>query len=264
MSQRNIRRPHSHARMLGGVALSVALVATGCSSDSPETAPPADDSPRALPQGSEDVDLDPAEFTTDITNPYMPLEVGDTWAYEGTDEEGALERIEVTVLDETFETALGITTRVVRDTVTVDGEVVEDTWDWYAQDQDGNVWYFGEETAEYENGEVVTTEGSWEAGVDGAEPGVVMPADPRPGLSYRQEYLAGEAEDQAVVLSADEQAEVTLGHYDDVVLTRDTNALEPDVTELKFYARGMGQILVLETSGGAAREDLVEASRARS
>jgi hypothetical protein len=263
MSQRITRRPHIHTRTLVGVALSVALAATACSSDSPEPAPPADDGPRALPQGSDDVDLDPADFTTDITNPYLPLEVGDSWAYEGTDEESGLERIEVTVLDETFETALGIATRVVRDTVTVDGEVVEDTRDWYAQDQDGNVWYFGEETGEYEDGEVVTTGGSWEAGVGGAAPGIAMPADPRPGQSYRQEYLAGEAEDQAVVLSADEQADVTLGHYDDVVMTRDTNALEPEVSEFKFYARGMGQILVLQTSGGAAREDLVESSRAR-
>jgi hypothetical protein len=122
--------------------------------------------------------------------------------------------------------ANGVTARVVRDTVTEDGEIVEDTFDWYAQDRDGNVWYFGEDTAEFEAGEIVSRAGSFEAGVDGALPGIIMPADPRPGLSYRQEYYQGEAEDNGVVLSVDELADVPFGHYEDMLLTRDTNALE--------------------------------------
>jgi hypothetical protein len=134
--------------------------------------------------------------------------------------------------------ANGVTARVVRDTVTEDGEIVEDTFDWYAQDRDGNVWYFGEDTAEFEAGEIVSRAGSFEAGVDGALPGIIMPADPRPGLSYRQEYYQGEAEDNGVVLSVDELADVPFGHYEDMLLTRDTNALEPDVLEYKLYARG--------------------------
>lgn len=215
-----------------------------------------------LPQGDESVDLDPDEFTAGITNPYLPLEAGDRWVHEGTDEEGIVEQIEVTVLDETYTGALGIEARVVRDTVTVDGVVVEDTRDWYAQDEKGNVWYFGEDTAEYEDGRKISTDGSWEAGVGGAQPGIAMPAEPEAGTGYRQEYLADEAEDEAVVLSTDEMVEVPVGGFTDVLLTRDTNPLEPDVSELKFYARGIGQVLVIQTSGGSAREELVETTRA--
>jgi hypothetical protein len=153
---------------------------------------------------------------------------------------------------------------VVHDRVsTADGAVVEDTRDWYAQDADGNVWYLGEETAEYENGQVVSTEGSWEAGVDGAQPGILLPGDPEPGLAYRQEYLADEAEDEAVVLSVDERVEVGLGAWTGVLLTRDTTRLEPDVAELKFYAPGVGPVLALQISGGQGREELVESTRVR-
>ena len=114
------------------------------------------------------------------------------------------------MLDETRE-VMGIEVRVVHDVVTEDGEVIEDTFDWYAQDADGNVWYFGEETKEFEDGKVSTTAGSWEAGVDGAQPGILVPAEPEVGMTYRQEYYAGEAEDAAAVLSLDEKVEVPFG-----------------------------------------------------
>jgi hypothetical protein len=167
----------------------------------------------------------------------------------------------VTVQDETYTVASGIEARVVHDRVTRDGAVVEDTLDWYAQDGDGNIWYLGEKTAEYENGQVVSTEGSWEAGVDGAQPGIAVPADPEPGLTYRQEYLKGQAEDQGAVLSTDEQVGVPTGIYTGALLTRDTTALEPDLVELKFYAPGIGPVLTVESSGGAGREELVETNR---
>ena len=125
--------------------------------------------------------------------------------------------------------ANGVTARVVRDTVTLDGEIVEDTFDWYAQDNDGNVWYLGEDTAEFEDGEISSTAGSFEAGVDGALPGIVMPANPTPGMKYRQEYYEGEAEDNGEVLSVNEMADVPFGHFDELVLTKDTIAIEPDV-----------------------------------
>jgi hypothetical protein len=144
-----------------------------------------------------------------------------------------------------------------------DGAVVEDTLDWYAQDAEGNVWYLGEQTAEYENGEIVSTDGSWEAGIDGAQPGVVVPAEPEPGLGYRQEYLAGEAEDEAVVLSVSEQVEAPTDAYAGALLTRDTTPLQPEVSELKFYAPGIGPVLVVQTAGGASRETLVETTRTR-
>lgn len=263
MSARRSARPLRRSGKLASVGV-VGLVLLSCAEGdgTPQADRPADPTTAGgLPRDDEPVDLDPDDFTDDITNPYMPLDVGDRWVYEEVDEEGNLERIEVTVLDETYEVALGIEARVVQDTVTTDGEVVEDTRDWYAQDSDGNVWYLGEETAEYEDGEVVSTDGAWEAGVDGALPGVVMPAEPRPGLAYRQEYLAEEAEDRARVLSTDEMVELPLGSYSDVILIRENNPLEPDVTELKFYAPGIGQVLTLQTSGGAARETLVESTR---
>jgi hypothetical protein len=214
-----------------------------------------------LPQGSQSVELAPGDFTVDITNTYWPMEPGDRWISSETDGKGDVLRVEVTVQDETYTVASGIDARVVHDRVTRDGAVVEDTLDWYAQDGDGNIWYLGEKTAEYENGQVVSTEGSWEAGVDGAQPGIAVPADPEPGLTYLQEYLKGQAEDQGAVLSTDEQVGVPTGIYTGALLTRDTTALEPDLVELKFYAPGIGPVLTVESSGGAGREELVETNR---
>ena len=145
----------------------------------------------------------------------------------------------------------------MHDIVTEGDEVIEDTLDWYAQDKWGNVWYLGEDTKEFENGKVVSTEGSWEAGVDGAEAGVVVPASPEAGMAYRQEYYEGEAEDVGEILSLDERVEVPFGAFDDVVMTKDTTPLEPDVLEHKFYARGVGPVLVIALSGGGGREELI-------
>jgi hypothetical protein len=210
-----------------------------------------------LPSGSAPVDLDPSDFTTEIDNRYWPMKPGTRWSYREVDEEGKTQDVRVTVSSETKRIANGITARIVRDTVTSDGEVVEDTFDWYAQDGDGNVWYLGEDTAEFEDGKVSSRGGSFEAGVDGAQPGVIMPADPEPALSYRQEYYEGEAEDNGEILSLDEQAQVPAGHYRNALLTKDTIAIEPDVLEYKLYAPGVGPVLVLGVSGGGGREELV-------
>ena len=180
---------------------------------------------------------------------------GSRWVYRETDGEGGVQRVVVTVTEDT-RTIQGIEARVVHDVVTEDGQLVEDTLDWYAQDAEGNIWYLGEDTKEYENGEVATTEGSWEAGVDGAQSGVIVPSDPRPGLTYRQEYLAGEAEDAAIVLSLDESVTVPFGSFVDVLMTRDFTPLDPGLVEHKFYARGVGPVLALTISGGADREEL--------
>ena len=148
---------------------------------------------------------------------------GSRWVYRETDADGAAQQVEVTVTGETKE-ILGIPATVVHDLVTEDGQTVEDTLDWYAQDASGNLWYLGEDTKEYENGEVVSTEGSWEAGVDGAQPGIILPADPQVGMAYRQEYYAGQAEDAAEILSLDEHVEVPFGTFDDVLETRRLHA----------------------------------------
>jgi hypothetical protein len=240
--------------------LGVLGLATGCGqSTEPTTAPPSPATgDAALPQSSEPADLDPADFTTEIDNEYWPMEPGTRWVYRETDEEGQELRVVVTVTSATKEVASGVTARVVRDTVTQDGEVIEDTFDWYAQDSAGTIWYLGEETAEFEDGRATTTAGSFEAGKDGALAGVIMPGDPAVGMAYRQEYLKGVAEDNGEVLSLDEQAEVPAGHFDQALLTKDTITIEPDVLEYKLYAPGVGPVLVLGVSGGGGREELVE------
>jgi hypothetical protein len=147
---------------------------------------------------------------------------------------------------------------VVRDTVRVGGEVVEDTRDWFAQDRDGNVWYLGEDSKEYEAGKVVGTEGSWEAGVGGARAGIVMPARPAVGLAYRQEFAEGEAEDLGEVVRVGVSEDVGSRRLDDLVVTKEWNPLEPRVVEEKYYARGIGLVLEVVTRGGAGRTELVE------
>ena len=210
-----------------------------------------------LPQGSEQVRLDPADFSTEIDNPWWPMRPGARWVYRETDLGGAEQRVVVTVTDRTYEVTGGIEARVVRDVVTEGGEPVEKTDDWYAQDAEGNVWYLGEDTAEYENGEVSSTAGSFEHGVDGAQAGVVMPADPEPGLAFRQEYYEGEAEDHAEILSLDEKAQVPAGYFPKTLMTKDLVPTEPKVSEHKFYAKGVGPVLTLDTSGGTGREELL-------
>ncbi|MGH2953882.1 MAG: hypothetical protein ACRDK9_07650 [Solirubrobacterales bacterium] len=234
-------------------ALAFALAACG-----DDEASSRSDTGSGLPQGSEPVELDPAEFTIQIDNPYWPMAPRSRWIYRETAAGEPQQRVMVTVSKRTKRIANGIEARVVRDVVTQNGELVEVTDDWYAQDADGNVWYLGEKTAEYENGRITTRAGSFEAGVDGAQPGVIMPADPEVGLAYRQEHYAGEAEDEAEVLSLDQQVEVPFGHFGDrVLMTRDTNPLEPKVSELKLYARDVGPVLTLNVSGGAGREELL-------
>ena len=229
-------------------------VLVGCGGDPATRATPEPE--RHLPRSGDPVQLDPAEFTADISNPRLPMKAGTRWVYRET-EGGEQLRVVVTATSVTRRIANGVTARVVRDTVTAGGEVVEDTFDWYAQHEDGTVWYLGERTIEFENGKVSSREGSFEAGVGGALAGVAMPGDPAPGQAYRQEYYKGEAEDNAEVLSLDEMADVPAGHYDELLLTKETVTIEPDVLEYKLYAPEVGQVLALGVSGGVAREELL-------
>ena len=250
-------------RAVLAASLCAAALVSGCAEHSvggtasEKTSSTPSSSDGGLPQGSEPVTLDPAEFTAEITNEYWPMEPGSRWTYREIDEDGETAKVVVTVTGVTRKIANGITARVVRDTVSSDGEVIEDTFDWYAQDADGNIWYLGEDTAEFEDGKVSSREGSFEAGVDGALPGIAMPGSPADGMAYRQEYYKGEAEDNGEVLSIEEMADVPAGHYEDVLLTKDTIALEPDVLEYKLYAPGVGPVLVFGVSGGGGREELL-------
>ncbi len=198
--------------------------------------------------------LNPDDFAGPLNNPYMPLIPGVTRVYESRTDEG-VERIEVTVLPDKRE-VMGIAATVVRDTVTLDGVLVEDTYDWFAQDAEGNVWYLGEAVDNYENGVLVDHHGSWEAGVDGAQPGIVMFANPlaHAGEPYRQEYFLGEAEDMSRVVGATEPLTLPYGAFDDVVQTEDWTPLEPDLREHKFYARGVGLVKEVNLQTGETAE----------
>ncbi len=202
--------------------------------------------------------INPEDFVEEIDNPYFPLTPGTTFVYEGeSEEENKTLRSEVNVTNET-KVIMGINTTVVRETEYEDDELEEETFDWYAQDKDGNVWYFGEDSKEYDEDEVVNTTGSWEAGVDGAQPGIIMSGDPQVGDVYYQEYLEGEAEDQAEVVSLNESVTVAYGSFENCLMTREWNPLEPDSEENKYYAPGVGLLLEEEVEGGAERLELVE------
>jgi hypothetical protein len=196
----------------------------------------------------------PGRFARHVTNRYLPWKPGTRWVYRGFGSEGH-ERDVVKVLHRT-KTIEGITATVVRDVVRHHDRLIERTFDWYAQDGRGRVWYLGENTHAYEHGHV-DTEGSWEAGVDGARAGIVMFRHPHVGKRYWQEYYAGHAEDQGVVLDRSTKAGVIAGHFKHVRMTEDTTPLEPRTVEFKFYAPGVGVVLELDASPEQGRVELV-------
>ncbi len=191
-------------------------------------------------QRAQSVDIDPDDFVDvkDFDNPFFKLERGTTFNYEAKTDQG-LETVDFHVTYKTVE-ILGVTCIEVVDTVRVDGELVEKTRDWFAEDEDGNVWYFGEASRDYENGKVVSTEGSWKAGVDGAEPGIIMLADPQVGDKYKEEDAPGVAEDHAVVVADDATASVPYGDFEKLIKIKDINPLEGNAFEFKFYSDKVG------------------------
>ncbi|MFH0983345.1 MAG: hypothetical protein V2A79_17640 [Planctomycetota bacterium] len=196
--------------------------------------------------------IDPADFVSVIDNPYFPLTPGTTFIYEGASAQGT-EHVEV-VVTHTIREILGVTCVEVHDTVSVNGDLIEDTLDWYAQDQDGNVWYFGENAKQFAGGLIVSLAGSWTAGVDGAKPGIIMPAQPQVDDLYRQEFFLGEAEDLAEVLSRTESVTVPFGVFANCLETKDFSPLEPGAIEHKYYASGVGQLLTVDVGTGARSE----------
>jgi hypothetical protein len=202
--------------------------------------------------------IDPANFVSTIDNPYFPLQPGTTFIYEGLMPDG-FERDEVAVTHNT-RVILGVTCVEVHDSVFTDGVLTEDTLDWYAQDKDGNVWYFGENTHELEDGLITTIEGTFMAGVNGDKPGIIMKAHPAVGDFYRQEFSLNNAEDFAQTLSLDEVVRVRIGTFNHCLKSEESTPLEPDVVEDKFYAPEVGTVLEVDLSTGA-RSDLVQIIR---
>ncbi len=192
-------------------------------------------------------EIKPENFVTEVTNPYFSLPIGKKWIYEGTDE-GENERIQVEVTDrEKF--VMGIKMTVVRDRVWVDGKLEEDTFDWFAQDKDGNVWYFGEWVENYDDGKIINYSGSWEAGIDGGKPGIIMKANPKVGDSYRQEFLKGKAEDMGEVVNINQEVVTKFATFKNCLQIKDWSLLETYIAEYKFFSKEVGN-LVLEKKIG--------------
>ena len=199
-------------------------------------------------------------FTAKVTNTWFPLRMGSVYRYRGV-KDGKASRDVMTVTHR-VRTIAGAKCVAVSDLLYLNGRLEERTTDWYTQDPNGNVWYFGERTAELDaHGRVTSTSGSWLAGVHGARPGIFMFVHPRPGLSARQEYLKGEAEDHFEVLSMKAQATVPYRHFSRAMLTKEWTPLEPGVLDHKYYARGIGTVLEQTVKGGDERNELVSFTR---
>lgn len=202
-----------------------------------------------------DPNINPENFVDNVTNTYFPLIEGTVFTYQSQTEVG-LETIVVTVLSDK-KTVAGVSCTVVRDVVSIDGQMIEDTHDWYAQDKDGNVWYMGEDVSNYENGVLLDHEGSFEAGVDRAKAGIIMLANPVLEMPYRQEYYFNKAEDWGKVVEKGVTVSTTYGIFNNCIKTADWNALEPDASmEFKYYAPNIGMVKE-EIEGSSEYVDLI-------
>jgi hypothetical protein len=248
-----------------GIVMAFMVIATACGDDETD-APSATDAPAATdelatPAGEYDPQIDPADFTNVITNEYFSLPVGRTLIFEGETDEG-LERTEIVIESGTKE-ILGVETLIYRDRVYVEEVLVEDTRDYLAQDGEGNVWYFGEEVDNYENGVLKDHEGSFIAGEDGAKPGIWIKAEHTVGDSYRQEYYPGEAEDIRNVVAVDQTVETELATYTGCVQFFDWTPLDSQAREHKYNCPEVGALVLTEHLVDDERAELVEASSPR-
>jgi hypothetical protein len=200
--------------------------------------------------------LEPSDFARHVTNPWFPLKPGSEWRYRGAKEHTPMID-QVRVTDRT-KTILGVRTTVVHDVVSMHGRPEEVTNDFYTQDRRGNVWYFGENTKELDrNGNVKSREGSFLAGLKGARAGLFFPAHPRPGVTARQEFFKGHAEDHFKVLSRDARVSVPAVSTNRAVRTKEWTPLEPKTLDNKYYVRGMGTVREIAVKGPQERLELV-------
>jgi hypothetical protein len=235
----------------GAALLSMALAAAGLAASPPPSGTATEGAGAASPGP-----IDSANFTATVDNPWYSLIPGTTFRYEGIkDGQEAVDTFEVTSETATID---GVPVVVVKDSLTLDGKLAEETTDWFSQDLEGNVWYFGEDTRTLRpDGTVSSTEGTWRTGVDGASPGIFMPAQPQIGDSFQQEHLPGQAEDRFVVTQIGVPVQVPLGDYPDAMLTVEWTPLEPDVLSQKAYVRGIGQVMEADLTGSEERLELV-------
>jgi hypothetical protein len=207
--------------------------------------------------------IDPANFVMTIDNRYFPLLPGTGFHYRGVAENGTTPQTDDMVVTGQTKMVMGVKCTVVRDTVSSRGHAVEHTLDWYAQDKAGNVWYMGEDTRELHHGRFVKADDSWEAGVNGAEPGIIMPGDPQRGEAYRQEYYPKYALDQAKVLGPGGTVTVPDGSFKQTLLTVETAPkLDPGVAERKWYVSGVGDVKEHTVSGNHEEIVLVSITHA--
>ena len=211
--------------------------------------------PRWALHGKYAPSIDPANFVSTVDNRYFPLEPGTGFHYRGV--KGAAAQTDDMIVTRAVKTVLGVRCTVVRDTVSEHGKPLERTFDWYAQDKKGNVWYMGEDSLELKNGRFVRASDSWQAGVNGAKPGIIMPADPRPNQVYRQEYYPpGGALDQARVLGIGRMLHVPAGSFRRPLVTIEWSPVEPQY-EKKYYVAGLGEVMEQVVQGGHEQFQLV-------
>jgi hypothetical protein len=251
-----MQMPRRARTLLGVAALAVAVIGLVPASAGAGAAASCQ-LPRFGPGRSYHPRIDPADFSPDVTNPWFPLTPGRTLVYTGTkDGQKALNLVATTSRTKKIDR---VTTRVVEDRLYLSNVLEERTSDHYAQDRCGNVWYFGEDTAELDrHGNIVSTEGSFHAGVDGAQPGVFMQAHPQVGRKFRQEWYQGHAEDVFKVIDRSAPVTVPYGSFRHALRTAETNALEPAVLDNKYYVRGIGEVAELAVKGPREAVRLVE------
>ena len=250
---------------VAAIAVALVAVALGCGSsgDNTATAQPTTSARTTNPapvHGPYSPTIDPANFVSGVDNPYLPYEPGTKLVYKGVAENGTTPQVDVEFVTHKTKRILGVDATVVLDKVSSRGAPIERTYDWYAQDRQGNVWYFGEDASEFKRGHYVRASDSWEAGVNGAQPGIVMEAHPKQGDAYRQEYYPGHALDKGKVLGTAGPIKVPFRTFGTTLSTVETSGLEPGAAEKKYYAAGVGNVLERVVKGNHERFALVSVS----